>query len=317
MNYSWQNCLSQCSTQYSGTLFQPGPLGTHAIQIVMIIATTITVGHAVPAGHPPASLSHRAEITVLHCRLLVSAREHSWMSLPRAFIRREKLSNLPFRFLFNYSSCCLIWENPSFLYLISLSSSYYSASCNTNYYASCMPAWLMSYIKDREFCNLQRETHQIKQNHSPNKSFILPLHFLQLLFRRRHFFAAQRQTWGRAPRKKQIAYPVKWSYKLSVFFFQCYTQFVWATSSCISGEQFIQKSSLWAPCNNQQPSHSAKEQIVCPGNAVSQMSSLQVGIKAVVPRNHMLHSASGTKVGRGIYLLINKSPALCFDSKLP
>lgn len=154
-------------------------------------------------------LSHRAEITVLHCRLLVSAREHSLMRLPHAFIRREKCSNLPFCFLFNYSSCCLIWENPSFLHLISLSSSYYSASCNTNYYASCMPAWLMSYIKDREFCNLQRETHeekdaktgdisifQIKQNHSPNKSFILPLHFLQLLFIRRHFSAAQRQTWG-------------------------------------------------------------------------------------------------------------------------
>lgn len=44
---------------------------------------------------------------------------------------------------------------------------------------------------------------------------------------------------------------------------------------------------------------------------------LQVRIKAVVPRNHMLHYASGTKIGRGIYLLINKSPALCFDSELP
>jgi len=44
-----------------------------------------------------------------------------------------------------------------------------------------MPAWLMSYIKDREFSNLQREIQekndaktgdisifQIKQNHSPN-----------------------------------------------------------------------------------------------------------------------------------------------------
>ena len=90
-------------------------------------------------------------------------------------------------------------------------------------------------------------------------------------------------------------------------------------NSCVSGEQFIQTTSLAAPCNSQQPSHPAKEQSVCPDSALSKMSSLQVEIKAatVVLKNHMLFSAPSTKVRTGIYLLINKSPALCFDTKLP
>lgn len=124
----------------------------------------------------------RAQITVFHCRLLVSTRGHSSINLPHPLQQKKNLPILPLRFLFNYHSCFLIWKNPSFLYLISLSRSYYSASCNTNYYASCMPARLMSYIKDGEFWNLQREIQhecdakkgdtsifQIKENHSPNK----------------------------------------------------------------------------------------------------------------------------------------------------
>lgn len=87
-----------------------------------------------------------------------------------------------------------------------------------------MPARLMSYIKDGEFWNLRREIQhecdaktgdisifQTKENCSPNKSFLLPLCPLQLFFRSRHFVAAWRQNWGRAPQKKQIAQHAKWS----------------------------------------------------------------------------------------------------------
>lgn len=171
-----------------------------------------------PLGTHCQCLPRRAQITAFHCRLLVSARGHSSVNLPHPLEQEKKLPILPFGFLFNYHSCFLIWENPSFLYLISLSRSYYSASCNTNYYASCMPARLMSYIKDGEFWNLQKEIQhecdanrgdtsifQTKENHSPSKSFLLPLCPLQLLFRSRHFVAAQRQSWRRAPQKKQTA----------------------------------------------------------------------------------------------------------------
>lgn len=140
-----------------------------------------------PPGTHCQCLPRRAQVTVFHCRLLVSARGHSSINLPHPLDQEKNLPILPFRSLFNYNSCFLIWENPSFLYLISLSRSYYYASCNTNYYASCMPARLMSYIKDGEFWNLKREIQhecdaktgdigifQTKENRSRNESFLLP-----------------------------------------------------------------------------------------------------------------------------------------------
>lgn len=66
-------------------------------------------------AHTSSVLSHRAQITVFHYRLLVSARAHSSINLPHPLEQEKNLPILPFRFFFNYHRFFLIWENPSFL----------------------------------------------------------------------------------------------------------------------------------------------------------------------------------------------------------
>lgn len=101
-------------------------------------------------------------------------------------------------------------------------------------------------------------------------------------------------------------------------FCQCSTKFVWAMNSCLSGGQFVQ-TSLSASCNSQYPRQPAKAPSACPGTGLQVRCPL-CRQKSRLPwqcLKTMLFSASDTKVRAGIYLLINKHPALCSDTKLP